>query len=153
MLVEIMVASGRRAVDVMRIRSSAVIQQNGVFFATLEKDKQNSLPVSFAFEFTDELFLHPQDCVTRLSTMLSSAERPFKQVSLQRIRRKAAFRLHSLRNRKAIKLILAGVSVHEIQLALGWSDIKSLQRYIKLSPNAILALSSYEKVLNTVLEN
>ena len=153
MLVEIMLASGRRAVDIMRIRSSAIIQQNGVFFVTLEKDKQNSLPVNFAFDFSDALFTDPQECIRRLSSILLASERPFKEVSLQRIRRKAVFRLHSLRNRKAIKLILAGVSVQEIQLALGWSDIKSLQRYIKLSPNAILALNSYEKVLNTVLEN
>ena len=137
----------------MRMSSSATIQQNGVFFVTLAKDKQNSLPVNFAFEFSDPLFTNQQECADRLSAMLLSSETPFNQVSLQKIRRKAVFRLHSLRNRKAIKLILAGVDVQEIQMALGWSDIKSLQRYIKLSPNAIIALNSYEKVINTVLEN
>ena len=147
-----MIASGRRAVDIIRIQSSAVTQQNGVFFVTLEKDKQNSLPVNFAFDFADALFEDSQNCAERLTKILDQSEEPFKMVSLQAIRRKAAFRLHSLRNRKAIKSILAGLSIHEIQMALGWSDLKSLQRYLKLSPNAIVALDSYEKVLKTVLK-
>ena len=59
MLVEIMVASGRRAIDIQRIKSSAVLKEGNEFFVTLEKDKQNSLPVNFSFSFEDPIFEEP----------------------------------------------------------------------------------------------
>ena len=83
LLVEIMTASGRRAVDVQRIRSSAVIFENGRFFVTLEKDKKNSLPVNFSFDFSDSIFLAPGDCVKRLVNILGRSEKPFEAVNLR----------------------------------------------------------------------
>ena len=47
--------SGRRAVDVKRISAEAVLFQNGTWYVTLPKDKQNSLPVNFSFQFEDSL--------------------------------------------------------------------------------------------------
>ena len=150
LLVEIMVVSGRRAVDILRIKSTGVLVNENNFFITLDKDKKNSLPVSFTFNFHDPVITNQDESRLTLLNALQTDEEPFKDVSLQRIRRKANFRLHSLRNRKAILMILDGRDVDEIRMSLGWSDMRSLQRYLKLAPNAIRALNSYDKVLDTV---
>ena len=107
--VSIMIASGRRAVDIGRIHKEGVQKVGGRWFVTLAKDKVNSLPVNFSFNFEDSLIDEPE-MTNRLNRELELNTKPFEKVNWQRIRKKADFRLHSLRNRKAIKLILQGLS-------------------------------------------
>ena len=145
-----MAASGRRAIDISRIQKKATFYSDDKWFVTLDKDKQNALPVNFSFKFDDVLFEEMAQLQKRLSSAFQKSDAPFNRVNWQKLRRKAEFRLHSLRNRKAIKLILEGLSVQEVQIALGWSDLKSLQRYLKISPDAIRILNSYEKVLSVI---
>ena len=114
-----MAASGRRAMDIRRIKSEGVLQSDGKWFVTLDKDKQNSLPVNFMFEYKDNIFKEVNSLDQRFQNELDRKSEPFENVDWQKLRRMAPFRLHSLRNRRAIKLILAGYEVHEVQMALG----------------------------------
>ena len=148
-----MAASGRRAIDISRIQTKAILFTKGRWFTTLEKDKKNSLPVNFSFNFDDTLFKSSWSLNEQLRITIATTGSPFVDINWQKLRRKATFRLHSLRNRKAVKLILAGQSSHEVQMALGWADLKSLQRYLKISPDAIRTLNSYEKVLSVIHKN
>ena len=50
-----------------------------------------------------------------------------------RIRRRAGLRLHSLRNRFAIRLFLTGMSEEGINERMGWTDCRSLRRYVRVS--------------------
>ena len=106
--VSIMIASGRRAVDVSRIVSEGVQNVEGRWFVTLGRDKVNALPVNFSFNFEDPV-LGGSDMSEIMKHALESNDRPFCNINWQKIRKKAKFRLHSLRNRKAIKLILEGL--------------------------------------------
>ena len=83
------------------------------------------------------IFLRPGESELSLSapyeeicSHFSGSPVPF---NWDRIRRRTRLRLHSLRNRFAIRLFLSGLPEESINERMGWTDCRSLRRYVRVS--------------------
>ena len=150
--IQLMAITGRRAVDLLRLRWNLINISDGRVCAVLPKDKthRNSL-VSFTFEFKEyNLALGKQEFTTWLKTGVkrNSKDYVFEEFKKQRVTTKCKnFKLHSLRNRKAISMLVAGKTVEEVKSKIGWNSLESLLRYTKLSVEFIKSFKSYNEVV------
>ena len=66
---------------------------------------------------------------------------------------KNLFRMHSLRNRASIKLLVNGRTEQEVQAAIGWRSISSLYRYTVLTITEIEHFNSYQEIYEYIMSN
>lgn len=156
--------TGRRFRDIERLNWENVCEKDGIVSCMLPKDKahQNKV-ITFSFKLNSwnlDLNINSEKrliktfaasgtgkVVTRSnSRMLTS-----KKQKLQR--RSKTFTLHSLRNRHALKLLIAGKSAEEVLDIIGWESMNSLQRYVILSPEQIAKFENYQECYEFILRN
>ena len=140
-----MALSGRRATDIENIETKNVTDLGNSLLVTLNGDKCNSGFVGFSLVWDSDKILEPFiDKAKRYWSTAKRSPKPFSDTNWQKIRRSVSFRLHSLRNRKAIISLMEGKSVEEVKILLGWADINSLARYTKVDPGTLKLFSSYD---------
>ena len=150
--VKLMAITGRRAIDLLRLRWNLINISGNRVCAVLPKDKthRNAL-VSFTFEFNEyDLALGKRDFVAWLKkgVKTNSKKLVFENFKKQQVTTKCrTFKLHSLRNRKAISMLVNGKSPEQVQDKIGWASLHSLLRYTKLSVEFIQSFNSYNEVV------
>ena len=144
-----MAATGRRAADISKIETKNVSVVKDALLIALNGDKVNQTFVGFSLNWNEDQVLIPfvkkAKCLWK---SIKTREKPFQNTNWQQIRRSTTSRLHSLRNRKAIILLMADASVEEVKLRLGWADIASLVRYTKIEPNSLKLFDSYDDFIS-----
>ena len=139
LLLLIMMGSGRRAVDVMRIESDRVVPI-GIFKyeCKLPYDKMRAGDIKFRLDFNA---IHPNWRPAPLETIdnmfraeISREKRPFfvcKSKNLSRIVKN--YHPHGIRTLTTLYLTSLGLPDHRIMNIIGWSDIRSLTLYRRLN--------------------
>ena len=148
-----MLATGRRRRDFSRVDAARTTKlPNSVFALQIPFDKKNSQPISFLLDFASI----PEGWGVLSGQELSGAfegiidggvASPFQFLSSSSAARDIGFRCHGLRSIRAIRLTRLGLGDQEILEAVGWSDLRSLKRYRRLSRVEILAYDSLEQVI------
>ena len=92
----LMILSGRRAADISRIRSADLSFKDSHVYLSLSRDKVNSSPVVFSFEWRSSLDADLEASEAFFREIAQREERPFETVNWQLLRRKADFRIHGL---------------------------------------------------------
>lgn len=127
--------SGRRSVDITRIRSNQVKTIDSKFFATIPRDKTHLSQVTFSWEWNLS-YLEPFQSIESVEnsfrTLLAESPTPFANIRVNKIRKSITWRLHGLRHRRAIVLLRSGVSSKDTMSSIGWACESSLFRYTKL---------------------
>ena len=148
----IMIASGRRLIDVSRITSNFVRRIDLLqFYVRLSHDKSTNSAVHFTIDFDSlpigwSLFT-PAVLAEQFSALIGSTPTPFSGFSAISWAREISFHVHDLRSIKALSLTLAGASNDDICATIGWRCHKSLNRYRQLSRGEILKIGSLDLVL------
>lgn len=154
LFIAILASSGRRGKDIQRLSAANISYLNDRYICQIPRDKCNSLPVSFSFDWDPSLNLD-EEAMNQLMQSLS-ADFSFDKINRQMIARKAksaGFDLHSLRHRCCIRLIRYKFTVDEILSQIGWKSIDSFIRYSKLSIIDIKKFSSLDSVLTYINTN
>ena len=141
----ILILSGRRQGDIAKITQSCVTHKENTTFVLLPKDKahQNSL-VSFEFDWTWRLEESVDKYREAFFELLRQEKFPFKSVNVQAVRRKINFKLHALRNYKAICLAIDGFSKENIMSKIGWASEQSLLRYVRVPLAVLYKFENYD---------
>ena len=147
----VLILSGRRQGDLKNITRHGVTNSEGMCYVILPKDKmsQNSL-VAFNFEWKWNLKTELRPLRVRFFKMLQEREKPFENINIQRVRRLCEFRLHALRNRKAIQLAIDGYSDDQIMSNIGWACKTSLLRYTQVPTVVLRSFSTYDEALEFI---
>ena len=152
-----MLLSGRRQKDLRRIKWSSIKIKNEKIHFVLPKDKANKTEiVSFSLDLTEwdlqwdirileRWLLYGMENKTGMCF-----EKDFKQNRVSDI---CSFKIHSCRNRKAICLLLKGETADSIKSKIGWKDMQSVLRYVKLSLDMIKKFKTYDELLDFIFDN
>ena len=153
--------SGRRFMDVSRILWKNVVILNDRISILLQKDKCNQARfVNFSFKFSswdlpefniEQIVKKFKADKINLKGNLKVIGQAKKHVIKQRC--KHLFRMHSLRNRASIKLIISGKSEQEVQAAIGWRSIQSLYRYTVLSSSELKNFKNYNEAYDYIMSS
>ena len=145
----VLTLSGRRQGDIAKVTSSGVSYDGDRTFVLLPKDKshQNSL-VSFQFSWDWHLDIEIGPLKKEFSRLVETEQYPFKNINVQAIRRKCDFKLHALRNYKAILLAIHGDSKETIMSKIGWASEQSLLRYLRVPVEVLCRFENYEQAYN-----
>ena len=143
----LMASTGRRAVDILHLKSVNIRKLEEGYAVTLEKDKMNSSQFVFKFSWDSTLLSNFKTADACLQKLLYLEKRPFKSVSVQKLRRKADFHLHGLRNRRSLFLVRDKFSVEEVKSLIGWSCTDSFLRYTKLNLSDIRSFKTLDSLI------
>lgn len=149
----VLCSCGRRSIDLVRLDTKHLKIVDNKFFVRLDRDKSNSNPVRFSFSWDLSINVDWRFYDKVFKKLLEIKSRPFKNVSVQRIRRKAkevGFHLHGTRNRKALQLIKDGFELEKIKQIVGWCSDDSLERYSKLSAFDVCKFSSLDEAIKFI---
>ena len=147
----VLILSGRRQSDVNKISAGSLKNDGNATFVLLPKDKmhQNSL-ISFEFRWAWNLDFDLQPLKCEFFRLFSNCEKPFNNINIQSVRRKCDFKLHALRNRKAIMLAIEGRTKEYIMSYIGWSSDQSLLRYTRVPITILNKFTSYDDALKFI---
>ena len=152
----LMVLSGRRQKDLRRLKWEAIKIKEEVIHCILPRDKANRTEiVSFSLKLSEWDLNWDISIFERwLSNGIENKqglcfEKTFKQ---NRVSANCSFKIHSCRSRKAIVLLIKGETAETIKSRIGWRDMQSVLRYVKLSIDMIRKFKSYEDLLNFIFE-
>ena len=148
--IQLMAVTGRRSVDLLRLKWNLVKIKENEVCAVIAKDKTHKGLVSFNFKFDDyDLPIGKQQFIDVLKNGVENESGlVFKNFMKQQVTQKSkTFRLHSLRNRKAISMLVSGATEQEVMSKIGWASLNSLLRYTKVSTSFIKQFSSYSEVV------
>ena len=139
MWLAVLILSGRRQGDLKNIQSGGVTTRGDSSYVLLPKDKmsQNNL-VAFNFRWIWTLRVDLEPIKNEFLRLVEKEEKPFEMINIQKVRRLSDFRLHAIRNRRAIELAIEGHSEEQIMSYIGWASKSSLLRYTQV-PTAVLA--------------
>ena len=142
----ILAGTGRRSCDINRlIFLSEESNCNQLLFRL--PSQKNGLKNALVVLYFDECEL---SCPLPYAEVFEILSRGSLSLNWDRIRRRARIRLHSLRKRFAIRLLLRGNSEERISERLGWLDCRSLRRYVKLSFEFISQQQDADAVVSMV---
>ena len=140
----LMLGSGRRAVDIMRIESSLVDQIGKFKYEIIVPfDKMCAGQIKFRLDFNA---IHPNWRPAPLEVIdqmfraeLNTDEKPFYICKSKNLSRMAKnFHPHGIRTLTTLHLTSLGLSDNRIMKIIGWSDIRSLILYRRLSREDIV---------------
>ena len=134
-----------------KMTAASLKYDDNVTFVILPKDKmhQNSM-ISFQFQWIWNLSFDLQPLKHEFFRLFSNFEKPFSNINIQSVRRKCDFKLHALRNRKAILLAIEGRSKEYIMNTIGWSSEQSLMRYTRVPIQILNKFNSYDEALTFI---
>ena len=144
----VLILSGRRQGDLINMRSSGVTAQGNDCYVMLPKDKmhQNSI-VAFHFSWDWSLAIDLQPIKEDFYLMVNKHDAPFSDVNIQKIKRRCDFRLHAIRNRRAIEMAVQGSTEEEIMSSIGWANKISLLRYTQVPVAVLGSFNCYDDAL------
>ena len=155
--------TGRRFKDIGRLKwKNVTLTKDGVF-CLVNKDKCSKFKnVNFGFLWNDwDLQFDLVEFKSWLISNKLAGAKGFvvKDVNneklannmKQRIKRKGGFRLHSIRNRRAIVLLINGKSEEATRAKIGWKNLNTLYRYTIINSDEIKKCKSYENCRNLIL--
>lgn len=145
----LMSSTGLRAADVQRLQYRGIGSQADCYDFYLPFTKNGSRMILVTVNLQTSEFPEPQ-FAAMVRTHYCHDQGRGPSYPWARLRRLAPFRLHALRNRKAIQLIQQARTSEEIQELLLWRDSRSLQRYLRLNRAAILEASSVDAAVRTL---
>ena len=154
LLLVIMFITGRRSIDIMRLKKKNVKKINkNLYAASIPKDKKHSttrhFEIDLSFYIQDWCGLKINQFLKSWDRLLNSCKKEeliFKGVCKASLARDVKlFKPHIIRSIRAILLLKMGKSERKVMRYIGWDDQKSLSRYVKVN-KAILARSSWEEI-------
>ena len=137
LLLILMVGSGRRAIDIIRLNSSRVFSIGKYKYkAFIPYDKKNPDEISFKIDLNaiPKSYL-PTNLLNIDRMFRAELEReffPFENCSNSNLSRKLNFHPHGIRSLVAIHLTHLGMDDDKIMAIAGWKDTRSLQLYRRL---------------------
>ena len=152
--------SGRRSCDIQRmVWDSVKFSPKGNVCVILPFDKMHrNTAISFEFKFGDwDLPFSIEEFKIWVKNGIESGKGDvfpgFNQAKKQKLSRACKnFRVHSLRNRLAIKMLIQKVPEQKILSKIGWDSFQSLKRYLKVSASFLSEFDSYDEAVNFLLD-
>ena len=137
LLLILMISSGRRAIDIMRINSSQVTYLGHYKYKIfIPFDKKNDHEIRFIADLEAIPPIYRPTSLENLDSALkaefNSDLYPFKSCSNKNISRMLNFHPHSIRSLVAIYLTSLGLDDDRIKSVAGWKDQRSLVLYRRL---------------------
>lgn len=145
----LLAGTGRRSCDLNRLILIPRQSDTSQLTFRLPHQKNGNTHVIVQFKLHDsELPLI--NGLQKVRELYSANKRP--NFNWNRIRRITRLKLHALRNRFAIRLMIEGVSEEMIMDRLGWRDRRSLRRYVRLSYDFVSSQNSADSVVHMLRE-
>ena len=156
----LMVVTGRRSIDVSRMKWQHIRKFGEKLGVMIPKDKSSKNPVSFSFTWK-EFDVGGFDIDTVKSEFEASCDeksgfvinsenesentREKHLVAMkQRISRKSKFNLHALRARRAVIELMKGKKESLVKAKLGWKSEAMVRYYTILSADQVCEFENYE---------
>ena len=158
----ILIMSGRRGVDVSRLRWRNVQVFPDQLTCVMEKDKANrSTPTAFVCKFKDmdvegannEEIISAlieqknkkkgSDYVVEIESDGKMSRDHLFKIFKQKLTRKIEFCIHGIRRRRAVIELLTGKTEDRVSSKIGWRSKKSLLTYVMLSSDQIDCFKNY----------
>ena len=165
--VVLMIITGRRAVDISRMKFEKVTLYSGKVGVMIPKDKSSSRPVSFEFEWeefdvddcniTEMKLKFEKSCIEARGYVIQPENSGKNRqqcltIMKQRIARKSNFNLHALRSRRAVICLMKGRSESLVKSKIGWRSEEMVRYYTILSADQICQFKSYLSFCEYLLE-
>ena len=134
----LMLASGRRFIDICRLDSSKIEWLGEfVYRASLPYDKKSDTEITFKIDFLAiPISFRPCDLSTIdvcFRAELATSIFPFENCKDKNLSRSINFHPHAIRSLVAIYLTKEGLTDEHIMVVAGWKDLRSLQLYRRIS--------------------
>ena len=136
--------TGMRSVDVTRMECCRELDDDMVFYCKLPYSKKRATLQIVEVRRDESEFTSDVDYDEMRSRFYNGE---VSEINWGRIRRRTGLCLHRLRNRKAIFLLMKGMSQSEIMHRLGWCTESSLRRYSFLSSNILRRFKTVDEVV------
>ena len=159
-----MILTGRRGKDIEELTWEGIKVRKGDWMCILPRDKcnRNNL-VSFVINFEADWDLeYPlEDFKNWVETgmkekrgkLFGFVERTGQPFSRQIISINCKnFKPHSIRNRKALVMLIKGHTEATIMSKIGWADMQSVLRYAKISTDSVRQFESYTDLVKHLLK-
>ena len=165
--VVLMIITGRRAIDIGRMKYKKVSLYDDKIGVIIPKDKASRQPVSFNFKWTEfdvngcDISMlkkeFEENCENKTGFVIQPEnEGKNRQQCLtimkQRIARKAKFNLHALRSRRAVICLMEGRSESLVKSKIGWRSEEMVRYYTILSADQICQFKSYSAFCKYLLK-
>ena len=152
---KLLILTGRRSCDILRISWESIKFRKGNCCVVIPRDKtsKNNL-VSFEVKFSDwDLSGNVEELKKWLLTgsQTKSGNIFPEKFQKQNVARKCKFRVHSLRNRRAIIMLINGSTEAQVMSHIGWTSCASLLRYAKVSVSFIKNFENYNEFCSDLL--
>ena len=163
----LLIMSGRRGVDISRLKWRNVQMFENEMTCMLERDKASKgVPVSFVCKWQDfdvpgfnfepikNLLINNKNKKAREDYVVDMNEvgsKPRQQQFIlfkQKISRRSKFCVHGLRRRRAVIELMAGKKEDQVSSKIGWKSKRSLFTYVSLSSDQIKNFENYTAFLN-----
>lgn len=157
-----LILSGRRGKDIEELTWDGIKTRNNSWNCILPRDKTNrNQLVSFVINFETDWDLNYDITLFkswvengigkrtgRLFETIQSTKTDFKR---SMITNKCDFKPHSIRNRKALVMLIKGCSEQTVMSKIGWADMKSILRYAKISIDFVRTFNNYTELVENLL--
>ena len=155
--------SGRRFKDISRVKWRNVQTTETGVFCLINRDKVSQHKnVNFGFNWSDwDVDFDLNEFKTWFLKSLKDRKSGFvvkgaNQEKLacnmkQKIKRRGGFRLHSIRNRRAIACLISGKSEEQTRQKIGWRSLTTLYRYTIINSEEISKCVNYEQCRRLIL--
>ena len=158
--------TGRRFKDISRMKWCNIQLTSSGVYCLVNKDKASQgKSVNFGFSWSDwdlkwnlnsfkKWFLACKKEKNKPGFVVENVNIKSEAINMkQRIKRRGGWRMHSLRNRKAIIMLIAGKSEENTRAKIGWRSMTSLYRYTIMNHDEISKCSNYEECRKLILNN
>ena len=160
----ILIMSGRRGIDVARLKWKNVQLFEHQLTCVMEKDKANkTTPIAFACKFKDLDVegVNSEEIISILAKNKNlkkgseyvveiemnegdKRDQAFK-IFKQKLTRRIEFCIHGIRRRRAVIELLKGKTEDRVSSKIGWRSKKSISTYVMLSSDQIDCFKNYSE--------
>jgi len=164
----LLVITGRRSIDIGRLKWNHIRQFGDKFGCLIPKDKASKrTPVSFAFRWSEfDIAGYDAEAVKQLFTervgksssyviKTNSKKESKRQNELktikQRITRDSEFNIHALRSRRAVIELMNGKAENLVKAKIGWKSEAMVRYYTILTADQVCEFNSYNEFCKYIL--
>lgn len=140
----VVLASGRRGVEIQRLKGADIIEKKpGVFLARLEWSKKSVKPSFFVIDLDSvkpwlDKSLDLNQAKSLIRSQIGNSRNIFpKNIHKNLNRELSNFTLHALRTVKCIFMLREGLCEEEVMRQLGWQDKRMFLRYLRAEPDLL----------------
>ena len=152
------ISSGRRGVEVSRLKIENLSWIDEKLVGKLEWSKTSVKPVVFEMDFDQvKEWLEPVVSIGKVkdsirAMMQENSGLMFSETIHKNLGKKLGYSLHALRTVKAVFMLRAGHSDSEIKNQLGWVDDRMLLRYVRMDPRILKTQTSMDEAMKIVMK-